>query len=143
VSSAEAVSEVTVPRQPAGTFLRLYDCCRPHGDALLVLSVQVGAPGLSASIGIETLEGDGLAQFVRELDDDFRGWAGERTWTSFRGDLQLRAIHTGRAVLLAWTLRFPEPAESDPGAWEATVRVQISPGEDLKALSSDLHAFLE
>lgn len=143
MSRHDTAPEVTIPRQPAGTFFALHDCRRPHGDALVVFTVRAEAPGLAATIGIETLHGDGLADFVHALDQDFRGWTGDRIWTSLRGDLQLRATHHGAVITMAWTLRFPEPAEQDPGIWETTVRVNLNPGEDLRTFSSDLTAFMD
>jgi Family of unknown function (DUF6228) len=141
-SGAVNAADVRVPRERAGTFVRLYGRRRPHDDALVSFSVQVEAPGLRAEAGIETLQGDGLVEFVRGLDESYLGWPGTRTWSSFRRDLRLEAVHTGGAVVLAWTLVFPEPSEGPAAIWEATVRVQISPGEDLKQLSSDVAAFL-
>jgi len=58
---------------------------------------------VSAEIGVETLNGDGLVEFFRGLDEAFQGWPGTRTWSSFRMDLRIEAVHTGRAVVMAWT----------------------------------------
>jgi hypothetical protein len=142
VNHEDTEPEVRIPRGPAGTFVKLHGCSRPHDDALVVFGVQAEAPGLSADIGVETLYGDGLAEFVQGLNNDFRGWTGERVWRSFRGDLELRAVHSGQLIWLSWTLRFPEPAEEDPGTWNTTIRVHLNPGEDLNALSADVSAFL-
>ena len=90
-SGAVSAAEVLLPRQATGTFVRLYDCHRPHGDALTVFSVLVKAPGLRAEIGIEPLRGDRLAVFVGGLDETSRGWSGTRRWSSFCGDLQREA----------------------------------------------------
>lgn len=114
---------------------------RPDSDALVLLVVSVEEVGLSASITVHTLNGDGLDDFLAGLDKDFRGWPGGRRWKSYEGDLELEAVHTGRTVLLAWTLRFPSPAE-ESWDWQATVRVAITPGEDLKNLASAVSAML-
>ena len=131
--------EVMVPRGPAGTYIRLSGLRRPHGDALVCLVVGAEAPGLSATIGVETLNGDGLAEYVRSLEEGFRGWQGERTWASFRRDVEIRAAHLGRSIRLGWTLRFPE-WDAD---WTATVEVHVSPGEELKGFAADVTRFLE
>ncbi|WIX84079.1 DUF6228 family protein [Amycolatopsis carbonis] len=134
---------MTIPaRLPAGTFVKLERCRRPHDDALGLFGARVEAPGLSASLEVETLNGDGLDSFVQSLGNDFRGWTDERIWASFRGDLELRASHSGRLIWLSWTLRFPEPTEEDPAVWTATVRVHLTPGEDLRVFNSDVAAFL-
>ncbi|GAA2109778.1 DUF6228 family protein [Actinomadura alba] len=141
MNSPDNVREVTLPRGPTGTYVRLSAFHRPDDDVLVLFDVQAEAPGLSAMIGIETLGGDGLSAFVQSLDDDFRGWPDERVWTSFRQELELRAAHLGHIVRLSWTLRSPEPAEQDTD-WAVTVNLYVSPGEELKNLASDVGHFL-
>jgi hypothetical protein len=143
VTHEDTEPEVRIPARAAGTFVRLHGLRRPHDDALVLFGVQAEAPGLSADIAVETLNGDGLAEFIQGLHDDFRGWAGERIWKSFRGDLELRAVHDGRLIWLSFTLRFPEPTEADAGICDSTVRVHLTPGQDLTAFSADLSAFLD
>ncbi|MEZ0110910.1 hypothetical protein ABH920_004925 [Catenulispora sp. EB89] len=138
----ETFDEVAIPHRCAGDVVTLHECRRPHNDALVVFGVRVDAHGLSASMGIETLNGDGLDAFVQTLDNDFRGWSGERVWTSSRGDLEVRARHVGKAIQLDWTLRFPEPVEQSPD-WELTVHLHVDPGESLKDLSTRIAAFLD
>jgi len=132
--------EVGIPADSEVPRLRLRRI-RPDGDALVLLVVSVEEVGLSAAITVHTLNGDGLDGFLAGLDKDFRGWPGGRHWKSHEGDLELEAVHTGRTILLAWTLRFPSPAE-ESWDWQATVRVAITPGEDLKNLASAVFTML-
>ena len=97
--------------------------------------------GLSAAADVRTLNGDSLDGFLAGLDRDFRGWPGERRWKSHEGDLELEAVHSGRAILLAWILRFPSPAE-ESWDWQVTIRIQITPGEELKDLAEAIAAML-
>ena len=76
------------------------------------------------------------------LERDFRGWPGERVWVSFRGDLELRASHTGGVVELAWTLRGPESVADRARHWECVARTFVTPGEELRRFSADVTAFL-
>jgi len=132
--------EVGIPADSEVPRLRLRRI-RPDGDALLLLAISVEEVGLSAAITVHTLNGDGLDEFLAGLDKDFRGWPGRRHWKSHEGDLKLEAIHAGRTILLAWTLRFPSPAE-ESWDWQATVRVAITPGEELKNLASAVSTML-
>lgn len=125
---------------PGGT-LTLTDLDASEGDLVFFRARAEGA-GLSASVSVETLHGDGLAVFAAGLDRDFRGWPGERAWRSYRGDLELCATHHGRAVELAWTVHGPEVGWDEPRPWSCTVRIRIVPGEELRRFSADLAEFL-
>ena len=132
--------EVGIPADSEVPRLRLRPI-RPDGDALVLLVVSAEEIGLSATITVRTLNGDGLDEFIVGLDKDFRGWPGERHWQSHEGDLELEAVHAGRVILLTWTLRFPSPAE-ESWDWQAKVRVAITPGEELKNLATAVSAML-
>ncbi|MEW9530145.1 DUF6228 family protein [Microbispora sp. NPDC049125] len=115
---------------------------RPHDDTLMFFLARAESGGLQAEVAVETIMGDGLAEFLEELVNDFRGWAGTRTWTSHRVDLQLEASHSGRRVELLWTLRFPDPNEQPGDLWSVTVRTLVSPGEDMTNLAREVRSFL-
>ncbi|WP_127939121.1 DUF6228 family protein [Nonomuraea polychroma] len=133
--------EVEIPG-PGVTFIRLAQCERPHDDALMFFLAQAASPGLRAEVAVETIMGDGLADFLENLVTDFRGWRGTRTWTSHRADLRLEAIHSGHWVDLSWTLRSPNPSEDRDDMWSATVRTPILPGEALTNLAREVRSFL-
>ncbi|MFI7135668.1 DUF6228 family protein [Nonomuraea sp. NPDC050153] len=124
------------------TFIRLAQCERPHDDALMFFHAQAESAGLRAAVTVETIMGDGLADFLDKLVTDFRGWRGTRTWTSHRADLQLESIHRGHWVDLRWTLRFPNPSEDPDDMWSATVRTPVLPGEALTNLAREVRSFL-
>ncbi|MCW2902571.1 MAG: hypothetical protein JWO67_4836, partial [Streptosporangiaceae bacterium] len=137
VNAPDDRHDVMIPRGPSDTYVRLSAFQRPDDDALVLFEVKAEAPGISATIGIETFNSDGLSEFIQSLEDDFRGWPGERVWRSFRRDLQLQAAHLGQSIRLSWTLR---PSEWD-AEWTATVDLQVSPGEELKNLAADVGHF--
>ncbi|MEU8798336.1 DUF6228 family protein [Spirillospora sp. NPDC048819] len=112
---------VQVPSGPTGTFVRFSSCRRPYGDDVLIFTVEAEGPGLSAAIGVTTVAGDGLVEFLQSLDDDFRGWPGKRTWTSLANELELSATHQGQSVDLQWTLRFPQEPGTGVRCWIATL----------------------
>ncbi|MFI7706591.1 DUF6228 family protein [Nonomuraea sp. NPDC049480] len=124
------------------TLIRLAQCERPHDDALMLFLAQAESAGLHAEVAVETIMGDGLADFLENLVTDFKGWPGTRTWTSYSADLQLEAIHSGHWVDLRWTLRFPNPSEDPDDMWTATVRTPILPGEPLINLAREVRSFL-
>jgi Family of unknown function (DUF6228) len=40
-----------------------------------------------------------LGAFFERLATDWRGWSGERSWSSLEGDVQLSATHNGRGTI--------------------------------------------
>ncbi len=132
--------EVRIPG--SGVNFVLAERERPHGDALMFFLAQAESAGLQAQVAVETIMGDGLADFFEELVIDFTGWDGTRTWTSHRADLQLEASHSGHWVKLLWTLRFPNPSYDPDDMWSVTVRTSVSPGEDLTNLAREVRSFL-
>ena len=132
---------VHLPTEHAATCIGSRACASADGHPPLTLTVTAEAPGLCAALPVETFDGDGLAGYVRSLDQSFRGWKGERTWRSHRADLRIRAAHPGRAVRLVRELRFAGPAEDDQ--WAVTVPVFLTPGEELRRAALDVAALIE
>jgi hypothetical protein len=138
MSGTDEDFEVSIPANSEVSRLRLRRL-RPDEDGLVLLTVAAEGVGLSAAVDVQTLDGDGLDDFFAGLDKDFRGWAGKRHWKSFEGDLELEAVHAGRVILLSWTLRFPPPVE-ESWDWQVTIRVPITPGEELENLAGTIGA---
>jgi hypothetical protein len=132
---------VSVSAVGQGVTLTLTDLDASEGD-LVYFTARAEGAGLAASVSVETLHGDDLDVFAAGLDRDFRGWPGERVWKSFRGDLELRATHTGRSVELAWTLRGLELRADRARPWDCVVHTFLTPGEELRRFSVDLAEFL-
>lgn len=132
---------MTVSLSGPGVTLTLADLDASEGD-LVCFTARAEGPGLTASVSVMTLHGDGLGSFAAGLERDFRGWPGERVWTSIRADLELRATHHGRSVELAWTLQGREPVLDETRPWSATVRTVVTPGEELRRFSADVAEFL-
>jgi hypothetical protein len=60
--------------------------------------VSISLPHLTASADVDAFAYDGehtLERLFRRMADDWRGWEGERTWSSPEGDLDLSATHDG------------------------------------------------
>jgi Family of unknown function (DUF6228) len=102
--------------------------------------VTLSLAGLSASADVDACGHDGehtLDLLFRRLADDWRGWEGERTWSSLEGDLDLAATHDGLGhVALRVRLR-SGPYEED---WLATGTIWLEAGQ-LDATARDAAAF--
>jgi len=69
----------------------------PRGVAEEAL-VRLSQPGLHAERWVWASDGDGfdrLTDFFAGMNDDWRGWTGERTWEALEGELELTARHDG------------------------------------------------
>ncbi|MBA2948809.1 hypothetical protein H1D24_24035 [Streptomyces sp. PSKA28] len=101
--------------------------------------VHVQGDHLSVETLVRTWDGDGLDVFLAALAEDFRGWAGERTWKSLEHDLTLSAEHAGHCVRLTWGLhdRLPD------NAWHFEATTEHAPGEDMRNLAAEVRAFLQ
>ena len=102
--------------------------------------VTISLPGLGASAEVDAFAYDGehtLALLFRRLADDWRGWEGERTWSSLEGDFDLAATHDGLGhVALQVRLRSGPYAED----WLLTSTIWLDAGQ-LNALARDAAAF--
>jgi Family of unknown function (DUF6228) len=119
--------------------VRFFDPYFPY-DCIAGFSVEFHAPGLHAHLDeVEIYTGDPLDAFLRQLAEDFRGWVGERTWST--NHLAVRAVwRSGGRVRLTWTLR---PLLTPGAGWEASVVTWLEAGEQMAALAADVQAFLE
>lgn len=87
---------------------------------------------------IASLGGDGLAAFMNQLVDDFRGWEGSRHWRSLEGQLGIQASwQSGGHVLLRFCMR---PSIYD--LWTTSIDITVEVGEELKRLADDFRSFL-
>jgi hypothetical protein len=68
------------------------------------------------------------------LADSWRGWDGERHFSSLEGELTIDAVHDGH-LRLAICLR-----EVDGPIWKAEISVTLDPGEDLTNAARDVRA---
>ncbi|WP_369185099.1 DUF6228 family protein [Streptomyces sp. Y1] len=105
-------------------------------------AVEVHAEGLLARLDsvITWVWGpEYLADFLDKLAADFRGWEGERAWSTHH--LALRAVfRSGGHVGLTWTLR---PWTTQEDSWEASVTTWLEGGEQLATFAADIRQFLD
>ncbi|PWN01594.1 hypothetical protein DJ010_17775 [Nocardioides silvaticus] len=95
---------------------------------------------MTASRSVYHLNGlHDLVQFFEQLERDWRGWEGARTWRSLEGHLSIEARHESSRVQLRATLRHLDPS-GDLEGWTASVDVSIDPGEQLSAVVQEVRA---
>lgn len=63
--------------------------------------VAIEADGLSCNHGVWTLRGDGLAGFLGDLANDWRGWEGIRTWDAIEHGMGVEADSPGKPSRVA------------------------------------------
>lgn len=98
--------------------------------------------GLNASIRVATSPGEGgLSAFLGELAENFCGWEGTRTWSSWGRELTASAVFRSRGhVAITWSLTRRFANEED---WRAEVTTVIEAGAEMSALASEVAAFID
>jgi hypothetical protein len=105
------------------------------GAALFELdgpAVRLARRGLDARLVVYELEpGDtrrGIARFLRGLADDWKGWAGERSFSTLEGELTIDATHNGwGTVELKIAIGQKDPTNQE-GIWSAVVVLYVDAG---------------
>ena len=114
---------------------------RERGGSVVTIDAILQTDGLTAQHVVvhHYAKGfDDLIEFFDRLAEDWRGFTGERTFTSLEGDLALAARHDGH-VQLRVTLR----QSTLPDGWTAEAHVRLDPGEQLSRVVEDLRLALE
>ena len=82
--------------------------------------------------------GPGLAVFVRELAEEWRGFDGVKDYATLEGQLLLSCRHDGMGTVNGLvTLRQPEPPE-----WSIEAVMQFGAGAHLEKLADEVEAFI-
>jgi len=108
----------------------------PDGSVVVVVAL-LRADGLEARRAVVhhySRGFDDLVGYFANLERDWRGWKGERTWESLEGDLAFSAVHDGH-IALTVSLR-----QSVPDGWSAKAHLRIDPGEQLSVVVRDLRS---
>jgi hypothetical protein len=79
-----------------------------------------------------------LPRFLRGLYEDFRGWAGERTWRSLESELRVIARHDGH-VHLNWEIT---DRPYDEARWTFSIATRHGAGEDVRRLADAFDTLL-
>ncbi|MEV6949569.1 DUF6228 family protein [Streptomyces sp. NPDC051172] len=112
---------------------------RPYGDDP-ALDVPVQAKGAWVDVRelIQTLDGDGLVEFVSSLADESSSWSEPRTWQSSEGQLKISAQRSGGRIVLTWGM-WGKVAGSD-GSWYFETVTSHRDGRELCGISEAFQA---
>jgi hypothetical protein len=78
--------------------------------------------------------GPGIAPFFRSLANDWRGWEGERSYSSLEGELLLQCRHDGRGLVeFRVTLGRPELP-----SWALAATMTFGAGAHLEGIADDV-----
>jgi hypothetical protein len=108
-----------------------------HGIPTIIVA-GIDGPGLSASVAAYDDRYGELAVFFEALANSWRGWEGERSFSSLEGQFEITARHDGH-VRLAIRLRRVD----GPGLWTLYSDVTVDPGEDMAAAARDVRTMID
>jgi hypothetical protein len=95
-------------------------------------SVELRAEGMTATRRVFVHGWSDVAGFFADLADNWRGWPGEKTWTSPECDLTMTATHeSGSHVRIELVLR-----DGPVHTWSVSTSVEVEPGEEMTRLAA-------
>ena len=120
----------TVESVQDGTSLRL----RSHDRDFFLAEVR--GRGMEAKARVGTYMSSGFAEFFTELATHWRGWKGDREWSSLEGELAIRATadRTGHVYLQVHL------HDGAPARWKVDAAIVIEAGQ-LERLAAEARAF--
>jgi hypothetical protein len=130
-------AEVWVGLPGDGLLLRPED--RERDGSVVTLNAHLLTEGLSAQRVVDRHYASGFAdllEFFEGLAKDWRGWRGERSYSSLEYDLRLIATHDGGHIDLQVTVDVGD-------GWTASGHVTLEPGEQLTQVVRSLRLILE
>ncbi len=132
-----AVDRVSIGSDETKLDLQCVD--RRLDGAAELLRARLVAPGLDVERDVYEFDGyAALAAFFDEIASSWRGWVGEREFSSLEGELEITAIHDGHVRM---SVRLNQ--SSRPGEWTVDAKLTIDPGEDLKAAADSVRALVD
>lgn len=91
--------------------------------------IKLDTTDLSATHGFWSgAEPTALAEFFDDLAKSWKGWTGDKRFTSVEHDLALRATHDGRGHVLLW-VRLGTHVAEDAQTWLVTAPLALEAGQ--------------
>lgn len=132
------VEEVVIEATVESLGLRLHSP-KPSGSELEYFSVEVGDPTAHASSRVYANGSGGLVLLCAEMAARWRGWQGEKSWSSCEGDFSLICTADGKGhvqiIVRLESMMFPRP-------WTFEGRVLVEAGQ-LDRLAAQMREFVE
>lgn len=98
--------------------------------------VRLSGLGLDVTTSVYALNShgfDGLVEFFKGLERDWRGWDGVREWKTLEGELEVSVTHDGGHLHFVVRLR-----DSIRALWTVETSLSIEPGEQLAGAARGL-----
>jgi hypothetical protein len=121
----------------AGMSLEFSDPQFDESGNLRYLQARLHGTRLDAQLTFYVYEAAELVRYFRLLDDDWRGWTGERQFESVESDLVLSARHVGRIELTVTLTGEAARDLSGHVGWTCQGIVGVEPGEELSGFVRD------
>jgi hypothetical protein len=113
----------------------------PHRDesgAVDLYSVRLENHDLTAGLQVDSIPfHEGITSFFQELEVNWRGWQGTKSWRSYAGELELEAVSSLQGHIAFHVVASPRSYQAD---WKAELMVVIEPGQ-LQALVGQFAQF--
>lgn len=124
----------------AGMSIEFSDPQFDEAGTLRYLQVRLHGNQLDARLTFYVYDVAEIVRYFQGLDEEWRGWPGERRFESVESDLQLSARHVGRIELSARLTGEAARDISSHVGWNAQAIVGVEPGEELSRFVRDLDA---
>jgi hypothetical protein len=115
----------------------------PDNGPVHYASVTVTLRGFRVGDQICFDDGGELPRFFDELAAEWKGWPGEKTWSSVDGSLRLACRHdgVGRVLITAHVAYMSQDQRISAGDWSGAGTVEVLPGS-LDETAAGLRRFL-
>jgi len=131
---------VTLTSAQDGTTLSLWDAAKRRlqdSDGPEYYEVQVSGPNVSARQQVYGYAGTGLLELFESLAQNWKGWDGEKLWSSLEGEFSLSATADRLGhVWLGYRLRGDDRGDT----WELKGSLLLEAGQ-LDAIAREMRAF--
>ncbi len=126
----------------AGMSLEFSDPRFDESGRVRSLQVRLHGTRLDAQLSFYVYDVAELVRYFRRLDEDWRGWTGERQYNSVESDLVLIARHVGRIELSATLTAEAARDISTHVGWTSQGIVGVEPGEELSRFVRDFDSLV-
>jgi hypothetical protein len=75
---------------------------RPYEEPDVTVTLDIEGVHASATLPWYSVAAEGMAQFFREIDRDWRGWEGEKLFGDAEDTLRIAATHDGLGHVRVW-----------------------------------------
>ena len=131
------MEEIVIPPQAGYVGLRICEAERSQQN-LEYFAVELFDAAVRARTRVYAYEPTHIAAFFESIEQNWRGWPGEKSWEALEGECRMSAVADGKGHIdLTVSLR-PSP---NAGAWRLEGHVLIEAGQ-LDSVAKSMRAFV-